>query len=1447
MYLKRLEAQGFKAFADKVVFEFSPGVTCIVGPNGCGKSNIVDATKWVLGEQSAKSLRAGEMQDVIFNGSARRKPMSFAEVSLTFDNSDKRLHVECAEVTVTRRLARDGTSEYFINRAPCRLRDIREMFLDTGIGAKSYSIIEQGHVDTLVKANAYERRAIFEEAAGIHGYLARRKQAMSSLERVAANLTRLGDILGVTERELKRVANHAAKARRYKKIDDKLKELKKRLLWLRCERLDKALKEAKKAHGQAEAQLAELSAGLSGAQRAQSEYDADAARFEETLADVSGRLAAARSEVERLQSDIREAEARCEGLAQRAGEADRIGREAASEAEKFEAEADEVRAKINALVREETALAAAGRLAHLALERARAGMAEIRGRLAEREAGRFDLLQKATEAANAKSALERELQGLEFRRGRLAAESNEAAERRRAIAAERDAAAARAEARAGEMAAAEASMAAAEKDLRDCARALDDIVATVSRLREEAAAKRSRLDFLREMAGRGEGVAPGALRLLEVLRGAPADAGAETPGGPDGEKPGSGAQAGATTAGTGPAVRAAAEGTGRIQGEPSEAWWEWLDASEWFVLLDGDLDFETAGRAPDAGAAAGTRDGAITAPEPAAACSEPGCGGPDASGPRRPRLIGMLADLVEVEAAHAVAVEMALGARIQALVVETEEDILAAMIALKAGRLGRAGAVALGALRDPAEVPDRVRSMPGFVAQADSLVRCSDRIRPVVRALLRGTAVFDSLPSALAAWKAGSNGTRLVTMEGDVLEPSGFAAGGSLDAAEGTLLGRKNEIARLETEVASVEAGIASASARADECRRRCAELAARIEGLKADREKAREARTADIGVVAGCERELAEADRRIEALGSELRAVEVDAARVAGALDEARARLADAERAAAELDRSILADRAEMGRLDAECARLDAETGDLRLRLAAVSERADAAAAEAARLDAVGAARRAEAESRLRDAANHSAAREELLRKIAADRDAMEKAVATAQALAAEEEKLRGQRSGLRERLAAEKERERELRLRLDGAQEQFRNLQRDLMYAQLNMQNAVEKLRAEFQIEYASAPEDPEEGAGEGEKAGTKTKAASAVVSGRETGAAADAAAGAGTETGVAAAESSAELGAVAEGGAAGKSLDAKGRGEANGDEPDSPALTPVELAMGEAELEALVVDMERKLAAIGQVSMIAIQEQNELEERRKFLSEQKKDLERARDSLRELINKLNKRSRALFEETFAKIKENFDATFRKAFGGGKAEIKLEEGKDILEAGIEIIAKPPGKEPRSITLLSGGEKAMVAIALLFAVYRSRPAPFCMLDEADAPLDEANVDRYNLLIQEFSGQSQFLIVSHNKKTMSYAERIYGVTQVDGVSVKYSLRYSDINEDGKFDAAAAAVRERTAAEMPDPAAEAMELRKAEPPKTPPPPAADIPREEPAAATAADAGSKAAGA
>ncbi|MCX7804892.1 MAG: AAA family ATPase [Planctomycetota bacterium] len=1523
MYLKRLEAQGFKAFADKVVFEFSPGVTCIVGPNGCGKSNIVDATKWVLGEQSAKSLRAGEMQDVIFNGSLRRKPMSFAEVSLTFDNSDRRLPVECAEVTVTRRLTRDGTSEYFINRAPCRLRDIREMFLDTGIGTKSYSIIEQGQVDMLVKANAYERRTIFEEAAGIHGYLARKKQAMSSLERVAANLERLGDILNVTERELRRVANHAAKARRFKKIDDKLRELKKRLLWLRCERLDRALKEAKKAYEEAEAQLSELSAGLSGAQRAQSEFDAEAVRFEETLADMSGRLAAARSAVERLQSDIREAEARREGMAQRAGEAERTGREAAAEAEKYEREAAAVCARINAWVREETALAAEGRRAAIALEEARGRIAVIRSRLAEREAGRFELLQKATEASNARSALEREAQGLGFRRNRLIEELNGAEARRRAIAAERDAASARAGARAAEMAAAGEGIAATERELRECAREMDDISAAVARMREEAAAARSRLEFLRELAGRGEGVAPGALRLLEMLREAPGDAGAAGAAGAAKETPGSAERSEAGTAGS---------GANPTPCGVADAWWDRLDETEWFVLLDDwDIPAEPAGTSPraahqtgapgEAGAWAGSKVGAgvgagagigaevdaearcgtgaeaearadvrtvseaesvagagaveaspevpsasrDTAGTAAHGVAGPGApetsaaGTPVVTAPGRPRLIGMLADLVEVDAGYAAAVEMALGDRIQALVAQTGDDALAALNILKTGGIGRAGTLALDTLREPAEVPGHVCAMPGFVAQADSLVRCPDRIRPAIRALLRGTAVFDSLPNALAAWKAGSNGTRLVTLEGDVVEPSGFAAGGSLNAGEATLLGRRNEIARLEAELAGVESRIASESGRAEECRRRCTDLAARIETLKVEREKARDAMTADLGAAAGCEREIAEADRRIEALRSELLAVESEVSRVAAALREAEARVADTERAAEELDRSILDDRKALEALERECSGLEAGTADVRLRLTALSERIDAAAAEAARIEAAGAVRRAEAESRLKDAADHAAAREELLRKIEADRQALEKAAAEAESLATEEEKLRNEKSGLRERLAAEKERERQLRLRLDGAQEQFINLQRDLTYAQINMQNAVEKLKTEFQIEYMSAAEKPAGGSGEGEGSapaaeGRAAGAETAAPPGKDAGGGPQIAVppGGGAETpdgNAAPARCAAEPGAGD--GKKGQTESDRGAsgsaGEGDGDEPDSPALTATELAMSEEELEAKIASLEEKLARIGQVSMIAIQEQNELEERRKFLFEQKKDLERARDSLRELINKLNRRSRAMFEETFAKIRENFEATFRKAFGGGKAEIKLEEGKDVLEAGIEIIAKPPGKEPRSITLLSGGEKAMVAIALLFAVYRSRPAPFCMLDEADAPLDEANVDRYNLLIQEFSSQSQFLIVSHNKKTMSYAERIYGVTQVDGVSVKYSLRYSDISEDGKFDEAAVAAREKAGAARQEAEAEPMELRKADPPRIPPPPSAGIPKEEPAAGPAAETGSKAAGA
>jgi len=1198
MRIKRLELYGFKSFADRQVFNFETGVTCIVGPNGCGKSNVVDAMKWVLGEQSAKSLRGDAMLDVIFNGSSSRRPLGYAEVSLAFDNTDKTLPVDYEEVAVTRRLYRSGESEYFINKQLCRLRDIKELLMDTGLGTRTYSVIEQGKVDALLQANPTERRIVFEEAAGISKYKARKLAAMRKLDRVVQNLDVLGGIIEEVDKSLRSINRQASKARRYLEISEELKG--KRVILAMADyakQLEElgAVQSELASVGDRErtltADAAELQAYLTEAQNSDDEIS-------DELQSVEARRLEAVAAMERLDAQRSYAAKRAEELD---GEAAALETEAGAELSRkaeTEAEIERLRAELAKHQHE-----SGSRTAELSLSRERcaAKIEELRTAeelLEELKTSTMDLLRERSTVENRISAGASELRGFEARLARIASRRCELSGRLRELEA-------RGRVAADELRAAdesETALSAEHARVRASRDRTESRVATldaeINGLRTRLEAARSRLGVLEDLESSYEGVSAGVRGILEAVRSA------------------------------------------SREGKP--------------------------------------------APE---------------------GVLGMLADLIEVDAERERAVEAALGSHAEALVVETAGQAAAAMEFLRTRGLGEATFLPLDSVR---AVESPATSQPaehdGVVGPAASFVRSSERVRPAVEALLGSTLVMRDLASARERCMSGLGAVRAVTVTGESVERTGAMRGGSGGAAGSAatgLVSRKGEIARLRAAVSALEAELSGAADGRRELAENLSSSRARIEDLTAlireAASKAADLRRTQVALADDSDR-LAE---EIEVAGlehSQTAREQGDVALRISKLKRTAGNLAGREEG---LALRVEATSAAVGEARAAYDGLQRRHSEMQVAEAHSREKAESVREAVARGadDLSECVRRAEARSE--QASRCRARRADLVRQAESMREELSRLVRARDESGSASDELKAKREELRSSLAEARKKERELAQVLEDVRAEMSEQRVRESETRMRLEAVIDRAGSEFKVDLAAEYE--------------------------------------------------------------------KAEAEAT--------ITP--------ELTEEVSKLQAQLERMGAVNLYALEELKQLQERSEFLHTQHTDLVEARESLRAAVAKINRKSRALFAETFEQVAGNFHLMFRKLFGGGKAEVKLEEGVDVLEAGIDIMAKPPGKELRSMSLLSGGEKALTTIALLFAIFQSKPSPFCILDEVDAPLDEANVDRFNLIVKEFMETTQFIIITHNKLTMTYGDLIYGVTMQDaGVSKRISVSLEDLSDEG---------------------------------------------------------------
>jgi len=1283
MHLKRLEVFGFKSFADKQVFDFERGVVAFVGPNGCGKSNLVDAVKWVLGEQSVKSLRGSEMQDVIFNGTSQRKALNFAEVSLTFDNASGKLPLNAPEVSVTRRLYRSGESEYLINKALCRLRDVRELFWDTGVGTSSYSVIEQGRVAALLEANAKDRRVLFEEAAGIHKYKERKKIALRKLERVEQNLARLNDVLIEVERNLRSITRQADKARRAKAITDRLRQAKLDILLNETYASDAALREITASLNLATERVAGLSAEFEKAQAATAEQQGRMGELDTQLAAAQQDLAEARARLQRIEAEIEAGRKSIEELQNEAERARDISKAAGERAAAIARERERVEmdgARAQEALQEQTSQASA--LAQTVAQRQEERDKLVKSLEMSRRAS-LDTLGRRTQLQDTLARVEAELNSLEYRVRKAQAVMTKAEDQlrfaqteiedvRRRISAVQH----RRETLETEQSGLRVLQARTEEELDRLSRAAQE-------LERELEGRRSRLAALESLRESGEGLSPGARSVLTGLR----------------------------------------------------------------------FELNLA-----------------------------------------PEVYGLVADCLGVDPRLEQAIEAALGSHIETLVVQSARAAQLLAARLSERELGRATFIPLDRVEAalwsrgagilpvvPHGLEGRATGLAGCLGCAAELVTCGEEYRPVAQALLGNVLVFDTEEHARESFQAdnGSSRWHRVSLSGAFFESSGCFSGGKHKAQRLGLIGRKNEMARLNIQMDELCMRMAALAECTGSLEKRAQRLARDEERLEADVSALAHSFTELKSMLAAIEREESRSAEEKDLAVREIHELEAERAAHTERLATMRGELEACKRVENEAAAAVQQLETGLAEREAELAESRQRNSDLGRACATLRERVNALEREAQGLSAQFAERRDEADREAGRAAALDERRAHAV-NLVAEKDRQRAELCDLIGVhSIQVERLQGLKEDARLAFEQARGREREITAELQKAREEMSAVRDREVNLRVRMENKVEQARSEFQVdvlaELAARGGPPPLPAPKPKSENRNPKAVS------------------GDSGGVAEDESSAESDE-----------------DAVPDGVPQPEIenrkSKIENGEGEAleVAQALVRQLEERLARLGMVNMCALEEQQQLEQHHAFLKTQFEDLNSARASLKDVISRINRHSRGLFQQTFEAVKVHFNETFRKLFGGGKADLLLEEHEDILEAGIEIVARPPGKEPRNSSLLSGGEKSLTMIALLFAVFRSRPAPFCILDEVDAPLDEANVERFGLMVREFLDQSQFLVVTHNKETMSFADVLYGITMPEpGVSKRIAIKFEEIEKHlpmAEIDRAAAAARQAALAQ-----------------------------------------------
>ena len=1180
MVFKELEIQGFKSFPDKVKIRFDAGVTGVVGPNGSGKSNLSDAVRWVLGETSSRQLRAaGKMEDVIFGGTRRRSAMGFASVRLTLDNTGHTLDVDADEVTIGRKYYRSGDSEYTINGQVCRLRDVYELLLDTGIGRDGYSVIGQGRIAEIVAAKSSERREIFEEACGIAKYRYRKTEAERRLAAAGENLERLRDILGELESRVGPLEKESAKAQKFLELSEQRKTLEVTLWTDSVHRARDTVRQQVRDYETAQADYERFDGEAKAAEQEAEEIrmqaqqltiaverlNGDIRSITEQISGSDSRIAVLENDILRNEESIASLRSEIEAGEQDGAEADAALQRHRAVAAKMEAEGEKLAAEIDALNAELTKLADASNASGARKDTLRAEITDLTAKRTEAQ-----VAQAAAEAAEETArqrlpALEQAVQeGTD--QWETARQDLTDTIRYREMLTENE----------KQLANVRSGL---ELKLKNRKAALDEADTAEQRLGRELDAARQRLSVLRELEKNMDGYQNS---VKAVMR---------------------------------------AAGARRLRG-----------------------------------------------------------------------IIGPVSAILKVEPGCEVAVETALGAALQNIVVENEAAAKAAIALLRSDNAGRATFLPLDTVQ-PGVFRGR---LSGTARLASSLVQADARYDNIVSNLLGRIIVVEDINEASRVARDNGFRSRVVTMDGQVINAGGSFTGGSVQRSAG-LFTRKQEMEELRIRAAKLQKDCLAAQGKTDQCKEQVDALQAELTA------------TASEQITAANDRVRAEAEqKRLEAAAAQLetarnaRRQEIDT--LQAALADSRAKAEDAAKLQAELTAKIDRRTAEMSRIaegdDSFLTRQNALAQDLSAkRLEQVTRQKDAELAY-----------------------SQIAALEQRARDAAARRTSLEESVA---ALAARSDACRAEIADIRQTRA---------------------DSQTTIAQKEAEIREATQKRLARQQAE-------------------TETLArARTAADSRE--------------------EMSREMARLAE---------RKAAAESEYDQTVAKLWDEYQLSVSQAEalcvefdslpaLRAQVADLRGKIRALGSVNVSAIEEYKEVKARYDALVTQVTDVEESRNELSRMISKLSAQMREIFTDSFRAINENFGRVFAELFGGGEASLMLEDESDVLSSGIGIRVAPPGKVIKNLEALSGGEQALVAISIYFAILAVNPAPFCILDEIEAALDDANVVRFAQYLRRVSDKTQFIVITHRRGTMEAANVLYGVTmQEDGVSKLLKLDLEQVD------------------------------------------------------------------
>ncbi|WP_436375738.1 chromosome segregation protein SMC [Cytobacillus sp. BC1816] len=1184
MFLKRLDVIGFKSFAERITVDFVPGVTAVVGPNGSGKSNITDAIRWVLGEQSAKSLRGAKMEDVIFAGSDSRRAQNFAEVTLTLDNGDQGLPIEYSEVSVTRRVYRSGDSEYLINKQTCRLKDIVDLFMDSGLGREAFSIISQGRVEEILNSKAEERRTIFEEAAGVLKYKTRKKKAEGKLSETQDNLNRVNDILHELESQVEPLKIQASIAKDYLQQKEELEKIEVALTVYEIEELHSKWEQLSRQLEQHTEDEMKLSAIIQNKEAKMEELKDHIAAIDESVNDLQDILLHASEELEKL-------EGRKEVLKERK-------KNASQNKDQLHRNMEELSMKITELKeQEEKQSAIKGKVKTEAVKLQKA-LKEKQDQLklfSENTEEKIESLKSDyIEVLNSQAASRNELQNIDQQLNQQGQRSSKLEMDNEKYIADR--------------------MKNEEKKQKiqsDLENLQNELESQVHVFRHED----RKLESLKSNYQKQEKTLYQAYQYLQQAK------------------------------------------------------------SRQEMLEEMEEDFS--------GFFQGVKEVL------------------KARGTKLQGIEGAVAELIQVPKEYETAIETALGGAMQHIIVQNEQDGRSAIQFLKKNSYGRATFLPLSVVKGKKLNPGQLHSVqvhPAFIGEAASLIQFDGRFQPAIENLLGNVVIARDLKGANELAKLLQYRVRLVTIDGDVVNPGGSMTGGAVKQKSTSILSRKGELEELKSRIVDMESKTANLEKQVKLQKNEIQKQETRIEQLRKTGEELRLMEQKVKGDLLEVEFEEKSINERLSLYDMDKAQFSEDRERLLIRKSELADLLEQQQKQIADLDHEIKALTERKNTQQTSKETVASEINELKISYASKSEQLNHAEDKLAAINSELAVNReklktvkedlellssemtnsSSGEQHLEEAAQQKLKeKNETLELIVSRRDERLKLQTSLEDLELEAKELKRQHKGLVEVLKDEEVKQN----RLD-----------------VELENRLNHLREEYLLSFEGAKEE-----------------------------------------------------------------------------------YPLQIEIDEARKKVKLIKLA--IEELGAVNLGAIEEYDRVSERYEFLLEQKTDLQEAKDTLFQVIDEMDVEMKRRFEETFEGIRFHFESVFQSLFGGGRADLRLTQPDDLLNTGVEIVAQPPGKKLQNLGLLSGGERALTAIALLFSILKVRPVPFCILDEVEAALDEANVQRFSQYLKRYSDETQFIVITHRKGTMEEADVLYGVTmQESGVSKLVSVRLEETRE-----------------------------------------------------------------